>query len=274
MLFKKRIVSFMDITLGKRKTIRPMIIFGSRASNIGSFNIPNSKCDYCEQGDTQHVSVFGKYAHVFWIPLFPIGKKAVSECTHCKRTIDQSEFSPELRKLYQENKSQAKRPIWHWIGLAAFLGLVGLVIAIGSSAESDPRGELFNADKNLMTTTPTMESDSISYKMKMMFDNLDGDGIDADKFKYYVKQESDKALVLIQIPELRKADKEVRSQLLEIAEMVTDAQDDLKGKDLYLGMIGFATPIVIKTPTYEANSRLALSSELYNFYGEEPAATE
>lgn len=50
-----------------------MIIFGSKASNIGNFEVPNSKCAYCENESTQRISVFGKYAHIFWIPFFPMG---------------------------------------------------------------------------------------------------------------------------------------------------------------------------------------------------------
>ena len=69
-----------------------MIIFGTKASNIGSFDVPKSKCEYCELESTQRISVFGKYAHIFWIPIFPTSKKAIAECTHCKRTIEQKDF--------------------------------------------------------------------------------------------------------------------------------------------------------------------------------------
>ena len=125
-----------------------MIFIGSRASTIGSFDISNSDCQHCDVGDTQKVSVFGKYLHIFWIPIFPIGKKAVAECTHCKRTIDQKEFSPDLKKQYIENKGKVKRPFWHWIGL----GLLGLFVALIASviitAEVDPEQNFLTQMKN------------------------------------------------------------------------------------------------------------------------------
>lgn len=247
-----------------------MIFYGTRASNIGNFDIPNSKCSYCELGNTQRVSVFGKYAHIFWIPIFPIGKKAVAECTHCKRTIEQKEFSPELKKLYQENKGKAKRPIWHWLGLGIFGLLVASISIIGITAEKDPRSDLLNADQNLMITNPTMESDSISYKIKQVFDSFATEEIDPSEFKYLTKISGEKALVLVQIPKLRKVEKEGRNQALEMVEMITANQKALEGKELYIGIKGLLTMILIKTPTYDENSRLAQTSELYEFYGPKP----
>lgn len=248
-----------------------MIIFGGRASNIGNFDITNTKCDYCEQDNTQRIAVFGKYAHVFWIPIFPIGKKALAECTHCKRTIEQKEFSPELKSLYQENKKMAKRPIWHWLGLGIFGLLVALISIIVITAEEDPRSQLLNADEALMVSNPTMESDSISYKIKQVFDNFATEEIDPSEFKYLTKIEDDKALVLVQIPKLRKVEKEGRVQAMEMVEMITDNQQIFEGKDLYIGIKGVISMMLIKTPTYEKNSKLALTSELYEFYGPKSA---
>jgi len=247
-----------------------MIIFGGRASHIGSFDIPDSNCSYCNEGDTQRVSVFGKYAHIFWIPLFPIGKKAIAECTHCKRTIEQKEFSPELKTLYKENKSKAKRPIWHWLGLGVFGLLVALISIIGITAEEDPRSKLLNADEELMVTNPTMESDSISYKIKQIFDIFATEEIDPGEFKYLTKVSDDKALILVQIPKLRKVEKEERGQVMEMVESITDNQPVLQGKDLFIGIKGAFSMMLIKTPTYEKNSRMALTSELYEFYGPKP----
>lgn len=254
-----------------------MIIFGGRASNIGNFLVPNSTCSYCEAGDTQRISVFGKYAHIFWIPIFPIGRKAVAECTHCKRTIEQREFPDKLYGLYQANKGRAKRPIWHWLGTGLFgllVAFIALIAIVGSTAEPDPRRDLFNADEKLMVTNPTMESDSISYKIKSIFDNFATDEIDPSEFKYLTKISGDKALVLVQIPKLRKVKKEGRSQALEMIEIVTNDEPAFEGKEMYIGIKGLISMIIIKTPTYNKNSRLALTSELYDFYGPKPVKEE
>ena len=243
------------------------MIFGTRASNIGDFDIPNSHCGYCQNGDIQRVSVFGSYLHIFWIPVFPLGRKAVAECTNCQRTIEQKEFYPELKKQYQENKKKAKRPFWHWLGLA----VVGLAIALLSlliaTSESDPRSSLLSADESSMEYNPTMESDSISYKIKQVFDTFAADEIDPSQFKYLTKITGDKALVLVQIPKLRKVEKEGREQAMEMVEMITSNEPSLQGKDVYIGIKGVVTMMLIKTPAYEKNSKIALTSELYEFYG-------
>ncbi|MBP6238691.1 MAG: hypothetical protein KA536_21240 [Saprospiraceae bacterium] len=244
-----------------------MIIFGTRASNIGNFDVPKSKCEYCEMESTQRISVFGKYAHIFWIPFFPIGKKAIAECTHCKRTVEQKEFSTKLNQLYQENKSKAKRPFWHWLGLGTIGSLIALITIIAITAEEDPRSKLLDNDLNRMTSSPTMESDSISFKIKQLFDSIVADEINPDDFEYLTKIQGSKALILVKMPKLKKVEKSERSEALDIIEIITNNQDDLKGKEKYIGVSGAISMMLIKTPTYEKNSKLALTSELFEFYG-------
>ncbi|WP_083760700.1 zinc-ribbon domain-containing protein [Robiginitalea biformata] len=111
-----------------------MIIFGLRASNIGSVSVEQSSCSYCQNTATQNITQFGKYFHIFWIPVFPVGKSTFSECVHCKRTIRKKEFSPELKNTYEGSKSQIKRPLWHWAGLI-ILGLLFAAVSILSTIQ-------------------------------------------------------------------------------------------------------------------------------------------
>ena len=244
-----------------------MIIFGRRASNIGNFDTSSVKCQFCEELCSHRVSVFGKYAHIFWIPIFPIGKKAVAECTNCDKTIEQKEFSPELKQLYKDNKSLAKRPFWHWLGLGVLAILIALISILIRTAEEDPRSDLYRSDKKTMTSNPTMDSDSISYKIKQVFDNFATAEINPYEFEYLTKIQGNKALILVKIPKFRKVEKEARGEALEMIKLVTDEQKDLKGKDKYIGVQGVVTMMLINTPTYDQNSKLALTSELYEFYG-------
>jgi hypothetical protein len=103
-----------------------MIIFGLRASNIGSIEVNGSSCSYCHTAETQNITQFGKYFHVFWIPVFPVSTSTFSECVHCKRTNRKKEFSPELQNAYASGKSMIKRPLWHWTGLI----IIGLLIVV------------------------------------------------------------------------------------------------------------------------------------------------
>jgi len=244
-----------------------MIVFGVKAGNIGNFDISGSKCDYCGQESSQRISVFGKYAHIFWIPVFPVGKKAIAECTHCKRTIEEKNFPPILRELYKENKSKAKRPFWHWAGL----GLLGLLVAImsiaGITKEEDPRDQLLRNDIMAMNPSPTMESDSISYKIKKVFDSFANEDINPGKFEYLTTINGDKALILVKIPNLKKVKKEARTEALEMIEVITNEQEDLKNKDKYIGVHGTYNMMLIKTPTDLQNNNIVSENSLYEFYG-------
>ncbi len=247
-----------------------MIIFGGKTSNIGNFDIPNTKCNYCKQESSQRISVLGKYAHIFWIPIFPIGKKVIAECKHCKRTIQLKEFPLKLVKLYDANRSKTKRPIWHWFGLGLFSLFVLFIILIISTADVDPRNELLQSDIRSMISNPTMEKDSISFKIKQIFDNFAVDDINSSQFEYLTKIVDNKALILVKIPKLRHVEKDARNQALEMIELITDNQLDLMDKEKYIGVHGMISMMIIKTPNYEENSKLAYTHELYEFYGPKP----
>jgi len=52
--------------------------------------------------------------------------------------------------------------------------------------------------------------------------------------------------------------------------MFTNNEKKLEDKDLYIGIKGLISMIVIKTPTYKENSRLVLTKNLFNFYRPKP----
>lgn len=106
-----------------------MIFYGTKASNIKNGQIINVDCPHCETNTSMIYSVFGKYAHVYWIPFFPIGRVTVAECANCKRTYEYSELTPQIQTKLQREKEKegAKTPIWMFSGL----GIVAVLICIG-----------------------------------------------------------------------------------------------------------------------------------------------
>lgn len=106
-----------------------MIFYGTKASNIKNGQVINVDCPHCETNTSMNYAVFGKYAHVYWIPFFPIGKTTVAECNNCKRTFEYSELpQPIQTKLDREKeKDGAKTPIWMFSGL----GVIAVLVAIG-----------------------------------------------------------------------------------------------------------------------------------------------
>jgi len=243
-----------------------MIFYGTKASRIGATEIIGTVCQHCDQAEPQHLSVFGKYAHIYWIPFFPIGKKAVSECTSCLVTISQEEFPNSLKQQYSQQKKELKTPIWHWAGLG-IIGLLFLYInLIQITKEVDPRSQLLQADMEALTTNP-LESDSTSTTLKMFFNDFANEEIEPADFEYMTKIEADKALIIVKIPNLKQVVKESREQVIEMVEMVATLNDSLKDKALYIGIHGRYTFMLVKTPTEFENSRLASDKALLEFYG-------
>ncbi|GAB3238533.1 hypothetical protein GCM10027346_31260 [Hymenobacter seoulensis] len=78
------------------------------------------------------VSVFGRYAHVYWIPLFPIGKTGASECGHCRQVLEPKQMEPSLKQAFEGVKQNAKVPLWHFAGLGLVVLIVGWGLVVGS----------------------------------------------------------------------------------------------------------------------------------------------
>lgn len=94
-----------------------MIIYGSKGTHLKTERVNNIRCDYCQQQTPHNISVFGRYAYLYWIPFFPMGKKAISECTHCKVTLEKNNMNQQLQTAHDTVKGKTKTPFWYWAGL-------------------------------------------------------------------------------------------------------------------------------------------------------------
>ena len=101
-----------------------MIIYGSRAKQLAKETLAE-KCPNCGSYSVD-LYVFQKYAHVFWIPFFPMGKIAVAQCTSCKKAWNKNEFSETAKYAYQNLKAQTKTPVWTYAGIS----IVAIIIAL------------------------------------------------------------------------------------------------------------------------------------------------
>ena len=118
-----------------------MIIYGHRATKTSHQNLFGIKCPHCESRDTLEMYTFSRYAHIFWIPLFPYKKEAVTQCNHCKQVLTKKEFSSELLSKYDEVKANIKTPYWQFAGTA----LIALLIISGvySGIQDDKKDNAF-----------------------------------------------------------------------------------------------------------------------------------
>jgi zinc-ribbon family len=113
-----------------------MLIYGSKNKQLAK-EILTDKCQSCGKQNSIDMHVFQKYAHLFWIPFFPMGKTGVSQCDHCKQVLKLKEMPSSLSASYETLKAQTKTPVWMFSGLA----LVAVLITFGiiSDRENDQR---------------------------------------------------------------------------------------------------------------------------------------
>lgn len=120
-----------------------MIVYGNKATKTGHQNLFGTKCSHCGTRDSLEMYTFSRYFHLFWIPVFPYKKEAVTQCNHCKQVLNKKEFPSELLSQYEEMKTTAKTPYWQYIGLLIFGGLILLLVF--SIQEDDKRDKAYLA---------------------------------------------------------------------------------------------------------------------------------
>jgi hypothetical protein len=113
-----------------------MIIYGSKNKELAK-EILTDKCQNCGTQNSVDMHVFQKYAHVFWIPFFPLGKTGVSQCDHCKQVLKLKEMPSTLTTSYENLRAQTKTPIWTFSGIA--LVVVLITIGIISDKKNDEK---------------------------------------------------------------------------------------------------------------------------------------
>ncbi len=103
-----------------------MIVYGTRSKLLAK-ELVFDKCPHCGTQNSTEIHLYQKWAHVFWIPFFPLGKVAASECTHCKQVLKPNEMTSAMQSVLQQVKSNSKTPIWTFSGLV----LLAVLIVVG-----------------------------------------------------------------------------------------------------------------------------------------------
>jgi hypothetical protein len=116
-----------------------MIVYGSRTKQLAK-EILIDKCPNCGRQNSTELYVFQKYAHIFWIPFFPTGKTAVTQCDHCKQVLKPKEMPSSIKLAYENVKSQTKTPVWTFSGLVILAILVS--IGVVSAQQNDKKNAL------------------------------------------------------------------------------------------------------------------------------------
>lgn len=258
--------------------------FGTRASKIKQRKLAKTVCPYCSTADSFVVSTFGTYFHFFWIPILPLFKSNVAECSHCKKSYSLNDFTPEMQRALERGNqiNPAKRPLWHGCGCLIIIVLFAIMMSLSfygvyqrsqdkdtSIIKIDSRTELLTSDMAKMKSLLLREKDSISFLLKQCVNYDIIGGLDTKDIGYFTKTNNDKLLVLLRIENIKKIKPEFRKDILTVVEDCLYQQELLQDiNELYIGIEGRWNAVLVKTPTdADLGGRFADKNKLLPFYG-------
>ncbi|HZY38853.1 MAG TPA: zinc-ribbon domain-containing protein [Mucilaginibacter sp.] len=117
-----------------------MIVYGRRATALTT-QVLFEPCPNCRATNSIHITVYQRYAHIFWIPMFPLNKTGTSVCSNCRQVLKLGDMPPGLRLAYDNIKSHTKIPVWHFSGLG-LIAAVFIVIAISDKNKAEKISKL------------------------------------------------------------------------------------------------------------------------------------
>jgi len=238
-----------------------LFFFGTRATKVAQRQVKsNTTCPYCESQNSFVATTYGRYFHLFWIPIFPLLKSTILECSHCKKSYAEDELPEQVKTaLQKENElNPARRPIWHSCGCLIIVGIIIFSILssivgylfnkdeIDDTLNDDRRTQLYE-DIRKATSNPSVETDSISSFIQTCI-ALSIDGIDTDKIGYYTKTNEDKLLLVMKVKDMKSIEKSSRKQLVFASEECLDAILYDEDFEYYIIVEGNWNTLMVKTP--------------------------
>jgi len=109
-----------------------MIIYGTRSFKGKAVN-STITCPNCNTSGQMVFQSAIRYAHIFWIPLFPFQKIVVGQCQHCKKVYDKKIFDSKMYSMADELKQKQCFSVFHFTGLL----IIAAFIIWGSWPESE-----------------------------------------------------------------------------------------------------------------------------------------
>lgn len=116
-----------------------MIFFGTSSSTIKNGKLNFVKCPHCENEVTMNYTVFGRYAHLYWIPFFPVGKEIILESSHCRSTYKLKDLDQKTKDRFQQEieKYPAKTPVFHFSAAITLALVVGFAFYMTNKKDDE-----------------------------------------------------------------------------------------------------------------------------------------
>lgn len=117
-----------------------IFFYETKSTRIKNGVIKNVTCPHCETNTDIRYSVFGRYAYLYGIPLFPVGKKKILECNKCKATYNLKDLSDIKQKFASEQKQNSPKTLkLHFIVPIVIGLLIIIMLFISVKGEYDSK---------------------------------------------------------------------------------------------------------------------------------------
>ncbi len=114
-----------------------MIVYGSSGSKELAKEQITDICKNCNTQGSITLMAVQKYAHLYWIPIFPFRKSIISHCSNCNHTLKRKEMPDSWSPFYDNIKIKAKTPVWMYSGVIIFVAF--LMLGWYASQQKDTR---------------------------------------------------------------------------------------------------------------------------------------
>lgn len=151
-----------------------MVFYGSKATTLKEGQLINVKCPNCEEGRAMRYGIYGKYAYLYWIPMFPIGKENYLECNNCKRTYDLKELPKEIKQKFKLEQSGANYPIWYFSGLAVLAIIIAVAFYL---SKIDAENDKLYIEEPMVGDVYSIEASQKGYYSSMKVSEVTSDSI-------------------------------------------------------------------------------------------------
>ncbi|MFZ4523159.1 MAG: zinc-ribbon domain-containing protein [Bacteroidales bacterium] len=123
-----------------------MIIYGKKGEKLAQESLATT-CPNCGEQNCIQIYVFQKYAHVFWIPFFPMKKTGVTHCKQCSQILQLEDMPPTLTADYNVLRAKTRTPLWMFTGLAIVAALI-IISAISNKYKDENNAKLILAPQS------------------------------------------------------------------------------------------------------------------------------
>ena len=124
--------------------LNPMIIFGSGSTSVDETLSEQITCSNCSTKGSTYFQTTSRHFHIFWIPMFPIGKDSFTICEHCKLTLNSKEMPEDVKRKSAEIRRDTKAKLWQFSGLI-LIALMAIPLAISIFNDNKASEEYINS---------------------------------------------------------------------------------------------------------------------------------